>query len=71
MSQELEGSGNTSDLIDVICDEFDRAWRAGMPMRLEELLNKVTSSQRARLFAELLKVELEYRHSGSHVLSSP
>jgi serine/threonine protein kinase len=46
---------------DRICDRFEAAWRAGAPPQIEDLLAEVPSGERPALFAELLRLEREFR----------
>src|SRR5262245_142058 len=46
---------------DRICDGFEAAWRAGAPPRIEALLAEVPAEERPALFAELLRLEREFR----------
>lgn len=52
--------------IDLVCDEFEHACRAGQNPRIEEYLSAGTSSDRSDLFRELLAIELEYLVRGGH-----
>lgn len=47
--------------IDMICDEFEAAWREGTAARPEDYLSRLDSSQRATLLRELLALEIDYR----------
>src|SRR5262249_28150567 len=40
---------------------FTAAWRAGAPLRIEDLLAKAADDERPALFAELLRLERELR----------
>jgi serine/threonine protein kinase len=46
---------------DRICDRFEAAWRAGSPLRIEDLLPEVPEDERPALFVQLLRVERDYR----------
>lgn len=48
-------------LIDRICDTFEEAWRQGEQPSIEEYLEAVPQPLRSRLFAELLRSDLEMR----------
>ncbi len=48
-------------LIDAECDRFEEAWRAGERPDLASVLNNAPPSARARLFHDLLTLELEFR----------
>ena len=54
----------TATRIDAICDQFEAAWRAGQPVRIEELLASVTEGEREAALTALLRVELELRQRG-------
>jgi len=43
------------------CEQFEAEWRAGRTPRIETYLEMVESSQRDRLFGELLAIEIELR----------
>src|SRR5258706_16451198 len=45
--------------IDCICDGFEAAWKRGERPRIEDLLQRVGTSERAELLRELLLVEWE------------
>jgi serine/threonine protein kinase len=47
--------------IDEVCDEFEQACRAGQPAMIEEYLLRAPASERDRLLAELLEIELDCR----------
>jgi serine/threonine protein kinase len=46
---------------DVICDRFERAWKAGGRPSIEEFLAGATEASRAELARQLLDVEIEQR----------
>src|SRR5262249_62296120 len=48
---------------DRICDRFEAAWQGGAPLRIEDLLAEVPAEERPALFAELLRLECDYRGS--------
>jgi len=50
--------------IDKVCDEFEKAWRAGNPPRIEDVLAGTDIAQRTRLFDELLEIELDFLQRG-------
>ncbi|PAY19431.1 hypothetical protein CKO51_11235 [Rhodopirellula sp. SM50] len=54
-------SVNIFDLIDSICGNFRRQWKAGKRPRIEELLRKVPEDASETLFRNLLAVEIRYR----------
>lgn len=58
-----------ADHEDMICDPFDRAWRAGEQPQLEEYLDRVDATQQASLLRDLLEVEIEYRGAKADLLS--
>ncbi len=47
--------------IDEVCDDFERACRAGRPAIIEEFLLRAPPGERDRLLAELLEIELDCR----------
>jgi eukaryotic-like serine/threonine-protein kinase len=49
------------DLIDLACDEFEMALRAGGEPDLRQFVDRAPEQQRGRLFQELLYVEFEHR----------
>lgn len=52
--------------LDLICDEFEQAWRSGTPPVLEHYLDQCPAeAQRPVLFAALLDLELHYRKQAS------
>jgi tetratricopeptide (TPR) repeat protein/predicted Ser/Thr protein kinase len=50
--------------IDAACDRFEDAWRAGEPPDLASFLAGTPDPAQARLFRELLILDLEYRRRG-------
>ena len=54
-------SGEFSETLDRICDQFEVAWKNGENPRVEEYLQQVTESCRGELLAELLQVERYWR----------
>jgi serine/threonine protein kinase len=52
--------------IDQICDEFEAAWKADPPPRIEEYLARAAEGDRATLLYELLVVELGCRGKLGH-----
>jgi serine/threonine protein kinase len=48
-------------LLDRLCDEFERAWKAGRPPQIEEFLARAAPSLRPNLLRELVKLEVVYR----------
>jgi tRNA A-37 threonylcarbamoyl transferase component Bud32 len=55
------GITSASELIDQLCDEFEKGWLAGQPTPLEDIVLTAPDSVRPNLFRELLAVEREYR----------
>lgn len=47
--------------IDVLCDRFEEAWRAGTTARIEDYLGHATGVEQNGLLAALLAVEVELR----------
>jgi WD40 repeat protein/tRNA A-37 threonylcarbamoyl transferase component Bud32 len=52
-----------AERIDVLRDEYERAWRLGLTPRIEDYLSRVSESTRLVAFRELLKVEVNLRRS--------
>jgi tetratricopeptide (TPR) repeat protein len=52
---------STAVQIDVLCDQFDDAWRAGARPRIEDFLRPFEDADRSALLRELLVSELEWR----------
>jgi hypothetical protein len=52
-------SDSTVQRIDVICDAFESAWKAGDMPRIEDFLTG--TEDRSSLLQELLALDLEYR----------
>jgi serine/threonine protein kinase len=46
---------------DRICDRFETALRSGLPARIEDHLSEVPADEQPLLFAELLRIEREFR----------
>jgi eukaryotic-like serine/threonine-protein kinase len=59
------GAGNSPDpldrRVDVACDAFEAAWRAGQAPRIEDYLAGAEGADRRALLGELLGLELEMR----------
>jgi eukaryotic-like serine/threonine-protein kinase len=54
--------------IDVLCDEFDAAWRAGQRPRIEEFVTRAAEADRPLLLKELIAADIEFRgNAGEHV----
>ncbi len=60
---ELTADLSPDDRIDVLCDEFESAWRSGDRPDLRAYLNRVDPEGQARLFVELILVDWELRSS--------
>ena len=52
---------NLAEQIDVLCDEFETAWKASLGPRLEDYWNRLPAEAREQGLASLLRVELELR----------
>lgn len=48
-----------SGRIDRICDQFEAAWQSGQRPRIEDYLGEVPEEEQAKLFEELLGIEIE------------
>ncbi len=57
-----------SGRIDEACDRFERAWRAGPRIRIEDVLAQTPPEQCARLLGELLEIELDCRQRAGEFL---
>ncbi len=56
----------STDRIDQMCDQYEKACQAGNPPLIEEVLLQAPPSERDRLLGELLEIELDFRQrSGS------
>ena len=51
-----------ADRIDRLCDAFEREWQGGKVPSLEEFLNRIDALHQAKLFRELLRLDLDYRN---------
>ncbi len=60
-----ELSFQARDRVDVACDRFENAWKAGGRPQIEGYLAEATASERAVLLRELLILELFWRRRGS------
>ena len=70
-SVEIQSSWPTSpdDLVDLACDRFEAAWRAGRRPLIEEHLDQVAEPLRELLLRELLLLELDLRRDeGPNIL---
>ena len=54
--------------IDLVCDQFEMAWRSGSAPRIEEYLAPVPPDQREKLLGELLEIELDLRQRSGEFL---
>jgi hypothetical protein len=52
-------SGALADRIDLACDRFEAAWRAGQEPAIEDYLREFATPERPALLRELVAVELE------------
>ncbi len=50
--------------MDLLCDDFERAWQDGRPRPIEEYLRSADTGWAAALRVELLRMELEWRARG-------
>ncbi len=50
-----------ADRIDLLCDAFERDWMDGKVPSLEEYLARIDVPAQAKLFRELLRLDLDYR----------
>ena len=48
--------------LDIVCDQFEERWLADDPPQIAEYLEQVSREEQGRLFIELLKLDLDYRH---------
>ena len=56
--------------IDRICDQFEFDWQAGEQPRIEQYLQRVDRPDQARLFRELLLIEIPYRRRAGEAPAS-
>src|SRR5208337_4065477 len=55
--------------LDLVCDRFETAWKAGQRPEIGLYLSETPEPERSTLFRELLSVELSYRNlSGEQAL---
>src|SRR5262245_36925793 len=47
--------------IDQVCDDFEDAWQRGQRPRIDDFLQRVDIAEQPALFADLLRMEIEYR----------
>ncbi len=58
-----------NDRIDLICDQFEKAWLTGMQPRIEDFLSaRFSADERPRLLRELLIAELDLKRKAGEVL---
>lgn len=62
-------SPETMRIVDIICDEFERAWKEGKPS-LEDYLAGAPAECRRHLLLELLAVDLQYRRRTHETLAT-
>lgn len=55
---------NIFDLIDSICADFRKQWKASKRPRIEDFLLKVPENAREQLFRNLLSIDIRYRERG-------
>ncbi len=58
-SQDAPCSADSLEAIDAICNEFEAAWRNGEQPRIEDYLARGPDNLREKLFAALLKCEVQ------------
>ena len=58
-----------SQQIDVLCDEFETLFRQGDEVRIDDFLERINPEGRARLFRELLALDIELRGRAGTQLS--
>ena len=58
-----------SDRVDMICDAFEKAWKAGEQPHIEDFLRDTDESVRTTLLKELLAVELEFRQKNGETVT--
>lgn len=50
----------SQNLIDIICDDFEAAWKSGHPPDIKEFLDRTDSNLHSTLVVELVRVDMEY-----------
>lgn len=55
--------------IDRVCESFEQAWQAGGSPRIEQFLSEVDTRVQTVLFAELLRLDCEYRSKAGELPS--
>ncbi len=68
MNDQPDKPNSSSVQIDRLCDEFEAAWRAGLPPRVEDYLARIEESSRGALLRELLLSEWELLRSRNQPL---
>jgi len=59
------------DLIDEVCDRFERAWKNDSPPRVDDYLDGMAGSELEYLRRELLRVDHHYRRPENHRKTQP
>src|SRR6516165_3952633 len=57
------GRIDTRDALELLCADFECAWRSGWRPRIEDFLIGLAEERRAALLAELMRVELRNREA--------
>jgi WD40 repeat protein/serine/threonine protein kinase len=60
-SAEQDSWSDKDRAIDLACDQFETAWRAGEPPRIEDFLDNATEPERGRLLRELVLLDRYHR----------
>src|SRR5262245_538009 len=61
LASDTSLSASRLNQIDMVCDRFEAAWRAGTPRAIEHMLAEVGEEMRPHLLRELLALEVEKR----------
>jgi WD40 repeat protein/serine/threonine protein kinase len=64
----LAASDSMLERVDRVCDRFEAALQRGEKPRIDHYLESTAEPERAKLFEELLRLEVEYRTRTSEVL---
>ena len=64
MNANLASSDSFYDDINLACDRFEAGWKAGRPRRIEDEMAAADDPIQARLFGELLSLEIELLRQG-------
>jgi len=64
------GTMSAGELIDQLCDEFEKGWQTGQSPRIEDVVRHAPDSVRPDLFHELLALEGEYRSRTSRPITA-